>query len=246
MQVDNRPQAKTTPWKAYEKAYTENAVLLPFVPRQFYRVRWALMNRNPLCWRVPGGRFTWGELLITLLIVGQLLWFILNWSIDPGMRTDVKTTGARIADVCNCTGTYCACQRACLSTLACVRVFDMCSGCNHVLTFMCTQLSFEVFAGHVASVCLMIVYIIAIHNNSIILLLSGLPFDRALPWHKMLAFSAIINGLLHASAFYVGGRADTMTYARQASHHVFTGVTKAYGMEVTGVSTLHGCAARHT
>jgi hypothetical protein len=67
--------------------------------------------------------------------------------------------------------------------------------------------------------------------------------DRALPWHKMVAVSAIFNGLIHQGAFYVGGRGDTMKYARQASHHIFKHVTKAYGMEVTGALRLCICNA---
>ena len=85
----------------------------------------------------------------------------------------------------------------------------------------------------------MCVYIVAIHNNSVILLIFGLPFDRALPWHKMLAFSSIFNGLIHGFAFYVGGRAKTMQYAAKDHHHIFTHVSKAYGMECTGVSLCH-------
>ena len=81
---------------------------------------------------------------------------------------------------------------------------------------------------------LMLVYIAAIHNNSVILLACGLPFDRALPWHKMLAASSILHGVIHLAAFYAGGRADTMVYARDTSHHIFKDISKAYGMEVTG------------
>jgi L-arabinose isomerase len=92
----------------------------------------------------------------------------------------------------------------------------------------------HVVAGHAASVLLMTVYIVALHNNSVFLLVLGLPFDRALPWHKMLAVSAMFNALIHQAAFYVGGRNNTMVYARDASHHIFKHVTKAYGMEITG------------
>lgn len=92
------------------------------------------------------------------------------------------------------------------------------------------------YAGQDASVILMIVYIVAIHNSVVFLLLFGLPFDRALPWHKMLAFSSIFNSLIHMASFYVGGRAHTMEYARAAKHHMFKHITKAYGMEVTGAS----------
>ena len=81
------------PWRPYERSFAENSILLPFIPRRFYQWRWYIMNHNPLCWRVPGGRFTWGELCITSVLALQLLWFLLQWAIDPGMRTNVRTTG---------------------------------------------------------------------------------------------------------------------------------------------------------
>jgi shikimate kinase len=77
-------------------------------------------------------------------------------------------------------------------------------------------------------------YIVAIHNNSVFLLALGLPFDRALPWHKLMAFAAIFNSLVHAMSFYFNGRAKTMPDA-YTEHHIITRLTKAYGMEVTGV-----------
>jgi hypothetical protein len=93
MQVDTESKSpRASPcrtWQPYEKSHTENAVLLPFLPRRFYQLRWALMNRNPLCWRVPGGRFTWGELVITAGIAVQMLWLVVQWAADPGLRTDV-------------------------------------------------------------------------------------------------------------------------------------------------------------
>jgi hypothetical protein len=88
-------------------------------------------------------------------------------------------------------------------------------------------------AGHVSSLLLMTTYIIALHNNSVLLLAFGLPFDRALPWHKLLAFSAIFNSVIHACSFYVGGRAKTMPDAH-TWHHMFTHMSKYEGMEVTG------------
>ena len=89
----------------------------------------------------------------------------------------------------------------------------------------------------------MIVYIVAVHNNSIILLVFGLPFDRTLPWHKLLAFASIFSSLIHGASFYVGGRAQTMRYAAGVHHHIFHGVSKAYGMECTGERLSTACFA---
>lgn len=90
-------------------------------------------------------------------------------------------------------------------------------------------------AGNTSSVVLMVTYLVAIHNNSVLLLLFGLPFDRALPWHKLLAFSSLFNSLVHMSAFYYGGRASGLPRAQpDADHHIFEHLTRAYGMEITG------------
>ena len=92
MQVDKK--MADSPWRPYEKNYTENSILFPFMPRRFYQWRWLIMNYSPLCRRVPGGRFTWGELAISGVIAAQMLWMLLHWAIDPGMRANVSTPGA--------------------------------------------------------------------------------------------------------------------------------------------------------
>ena len=51
----------------------------------------------------------------------------------------------------------------------------------------------------------MATYFAAVHSNSVLLLALGLPFDRALPWHKALALCSLYNGLLHATSYYVAG-----------------------------------------
>ena len=85
----------------------------------------------------------------------------------------------------------------------------------------------------------MVVYLVAIHNNSVLLLVAGLPFDRALPWHKLLAFSALFNSLIHMAAFYYGGRASGLPAVDPSpDHHIYTHLTRAYGMEITGAPQL--------
>ena len=94
LQVDSRVEDKPSLWLPYEQTYTENSILCPWIPRHFYQFRWAIMNCNPLCRRVPGGRFTWGELAVTAVIAGQMLWMLLHWAADADMRRDTSTTGA--------------------------------------------------------------------------------------------------------------------------------------------------------
>ena len=93
MQIDQAMHQQSRAWKPYERSYTENAVLLPFIPRHFYQFRWELMNRSPLCRRVPGGAYTYGELLVTCVIGAEALWLLLHWAADSALRVDVTTTG---------------------------------------------------------------------------------------------------------------------------------------------------------
>lgn len=99
---------------------------------------------------------------------------------------------------------------------------------------------------------LMLTFFMAIHSNVIALLLLGLPFDRQLPWHKLLAVSTCFHSVIHFIAFYAGGRSDTMPTDAEADYH-FSALWKknAYGMEVSGAahlvwSLLVSCQSTHS
>lgn len=81
---------------------------------------------------------------------------------------------------------------------------------------------------------LMLTFFMAIHSNIIALLLLGLPFDRQLPWHKLLAVSTCFHTVIHLIAFYAGGRSDTMPDAESDYHFKALWDRHAYGMEVSG------------
>ena len=49
---------------------------------------------------------------------------------------------------------------------------------------------------------LMLTYFAAMHANAVLMLFLGLPFGRALPWHKLLAASSIANSVVHTAAHY--------------------------------------------
>ena len=71
--------------------------MLPWLPRAFYRLRWAMMARNPLCWRVRSSRVTLGEALAFVALLGQLAWTSAAWLQDRSdYRHDVRATGARL------------------------------------------------------------------------------------------------------------------------------------------------------
>lgn len=93
-------------------------------------------------------------------------------------------------------------------------------------------------AGNTASVILMVTYLVAIHNNSVLLLAAGLPFDRALPWHKLLAFSSLFNSLIHMAAYYIGRHSVAPNTALSQEHHIYTNLDRAYGMEITGAPLI--------
>ena len=92
-------------------------------------------------------------------------------------------------------------------------------------------------AGRIASLLLMSTFFAAVHNNSLLLLAFGLPFDRALPWHKLLAFSAIVNSTVHLLAFYVSDQAKSVVDA-YSDYHITKATTKVKGLEISGVLWL--------
>jgi hypothetical protein len=83
------------PWRPYEHAHAENAVLLPWLPRTFYRLRWAAWARNPLCWHVARSRVTIGEALVCAVLCCQLVWTSTVWLLDVSdNRHEIQATGA--------------------------------------------------------------------------------------------------------------------------------------------------------
>ena len=95
---------------------------------------------------------------------------------------------------------------------------------------------------------LMFVYFAAVHNNSFLLIPLGLPFDRALPWHKLLAGATIFASFVHGATFYIMGRADALVDGDAYElHHGFRslGITRAYGMEISGAQLLRMCLVAH-
>ena len=88
-------------WKPYERASSEVSMFLPRIPRHFFKARWAAMSYNPLCWHPLKSKFTVGELLVVLVLLGQLLWTSIAWLLDlSDYRHDVKKTGAPTLHLC--------------------------------------------------------------------------------------------------------------------------------------------------
>lgn len=79
----------------------------------------------------------------------------------------------------------------------------------------------------------MLLFYTSMHTNSVLLLLLGLPFERALPWHRLLAYSATIQGFLHGFSYYAAGRKVVDRHAK-IPHFAFMKWSFANGMEVSG------------
>jgi Ferric reductase like transmembrane component len=90
----------------------------------------------------------------------------------------------------------------------------------------------------VAAFLLMLVYFAAMHANGILLLLLGLPFERTLPWHRLLAVSTFIQSIMHGLSYYVSGKA-----VQHLTHVEFQNVSYGYAMETTGSDA--GCVGMH-
>jgi hypothetical protein len=89
------------PWQPYERARSENSILLPWLPCRFYRARWRVMACSPLCWRMPGVRYTVGEALAVTLLLMQLVWTSTAWLLDlSDYRHDLRATGACSIGIC--------------------------------------------------------------------------------------------------------------------------------------------------
>ncbi|KAG7386904.1 hypothetical protein PHYPSEUDO_015109 [Phytophthora pseudosyringae] len=66
--------------------------------------------------------------------------------------------------------------------------------------------------GTPTSVALALVFGFAVRNNSVLLICTGIPFERALFYHKLAAFVTILVAGLHASAFLLGQREGEQSF----------------------------------
>jgi hypothetical protein len=97
---------------------------------------------------------------------------------------------------------------------------------------------------------LMLTYFAALHNNGPLLLLLGLPLDRALPWHKLLALSTLANSAVHLAVSYATQEehvGSTLATGSDSGHltsegYLVSGWDFRTGMEASGAH-LHarGC-----
>ena len=232
--------SRRKPWRPYEAAPRENMTLW-WLPRQFYQLRWMLI-RNPLAWRTPGFRtHSVGEVLALVVIVAQALWFGLMWAGNVnGYRYDVCVTGAfhpqHGLDVKSLLLLVAAtATRLNYGLLKAAMYLTYEDACVVNLIFAVTHLH-AVLAGKIAAAMLMLVFFTAMHANSLMLLLLGLPFDRTLPWHKVLALSTTFQGLLHGITYHLANE-RIVSVAPGSKYWMIQSVQFGSGMEISGVSS---------
>ena len=99
---------------------------------------------------------------------------------------------------------------------------------------------------------LMLTYFVAMHSNAVLLLFLGLPFDRALPWHKLLALSTLLNSTVHFIACYAGyHHVSHGEELAQQPYHIIHSWGFQLGMQLSGARTrcplaLHICQLAQT
>jgi predicted ferric reductase len=91
-------------------------------------------------------------------------------------------------------------------------------------------------SGSAPSITMMLVFLMAIRNNSVLLVATGIPFERVLLYHKLFAFITIILTALHGLA-YVLDRADSGV----DFHHdqMVTGMVAFVGMVAMYILSLN-------
>jgi Ferric reductase like transmembrane component len=78
----------------------------------------------------------------------------------------------------------------------------------------------------------MLIYFASMHSNGVLLLLFGLPFERALPWHRMLAISTFVQSLIHGLAYYFAHKRLQSPIAK--THFMDDMCSYGFAMETTG------------
>jgi predicted ferric reductase len=67
-------------------------------------------------------------------------------------------------------------------------------------------------SGGLPAIALLIVFVLTVRNNSALVLLTGISFERALLYHKLVAVVAVLLGGLHGLAFYLDDKGISPAY----------------------------------
>ncbi|TDH67176.1 hypothetical protein CCR75_006607 [Bremia lactucae] len=101
------------------------------------------------------------------------------------------------------------------------------SGCTILYTFL-QALNYDVATtGQLATIALALVFGFAIRNNAVLLLCTGIPFERALVYHKLAACVTIGLTGLHGFAYVSNRRKHEQS---NASFHLLTGLIAFFAL----------------
>jgi hypothetical protein len=95
-------------------------------------------------------------------------------------------------------------------------------------------------AGNAAATLLLLTFFAAMHSNGVLLLCLGLPLDRALPWHKLLALSSLANAAVHVAAWGGNGRQERRQTVIEERYVAVAGRAFQADMELSGANFNHG------
>ena len=125
----------------------------------------------------------------------------------------------------------------------CLRSRPVCAHANVVSSSSDAGRNKSRLAGSVAAFMIMLVFWSAMHVNSLILLALGLPFDRALPWHKALAWSTIANSILHCISYFA---APASYGSMQDAEHLVLERGATFHMAASGAQHVSNACANAT
>ncbi|KAF1789789.1 Riboflavin synthase-like beta-barrel [Phytophthora cactorum] len=81
-----------------------------------------------------------------------------------------------------------------------------------------------------ATLAMIFVFVLAVRNNSLLLALTGIPFERALFYHKLFSYATIVLTVVHACAYYVAPGEHVQTEDKDMDYKLLTGYVSFVAM----------------
>ncbi|KAG3176175.1 hypothetical protein PC128_g17402 [Phytophthora cactorum] len=85
-------------------------------------------------------------------------------------------------------------------------------------------------SGAPATLAMILVFVLAVRNNSLLLALTGIPFERALFYHKLFSYATIVLTVVHACAYYVAPDEHVQTEDKDMDYKLLTGYVSFVAM----------------
>ncbi|ETP52009.1 hypothetical protein F442_02928 [Phytophthora nicotianae P10297] len=87
-------------------------------------------------------------------------------------------------------------------------------------------------SGALATFTMLFVFVLVVRNNSLLLALTGIPFERALFYHKLLSYATIVLTVVHAYAYYAAPDEHVQTADEDMDFKLLTGYVAFVAMVV--------------